>query len=241
MSLLRSVQVSSSGLMKLNRVYTQPFTILCLLFTILCSLFTNYSNSQNIKGFTELSDQYIKELTGFFESVEKKEDKNKCLKLLQDFKTDWEAGKFSDKQKKQIYLTSNLMLNKKMKAYPHFYTYLSVVLNLSKTQQFNITFEPFHYSLNFILNSPRSKNYIGYLETLNDIFTDNFLYNSPTTKWKSSKTYENFIFDSVPQFMYNSINLTCYANKDSSCILNTSGVYYPLNFKWKAIIRTNSI
>ncbi len=211
--------------MRLTSLITITFIIILIPFKLCLS--------QNTKSFSQLPELYINELSDFFQSIDKKEDKSKCLQVFQDFKKEWESNKFSPKQQDKIYKTSNLMLNKKMKVYPHFYNYLLTLISLSNNQHFEKVFNPVHNSVNFVLNSSHKRSFIEYLEALNDVFTDNFLYYSQTTVWKSDKVFTDFIFDSIPRFIFKDITLTCYANKDSSCILNTSGIYYPLNNKWK--------
>ena len=54
---------------------------------------------------------------------------------------------------------------------------------------------------------------------------ENAFYNTPAISWKTTSTNYIFEFDSIPSLIIPDGNLICFSRKDSSVIINTSGVY----------------
>ena len=206
------------------------------LFILLTFLFIALSHcafSQNIKSFPNEPDQFIKELDNYFQNVDNRDERKKCKDSFDEFSKEWLAGNFSDEAKELIIKNSNLMLKKKMKVFPHFQSFLQTICAISKlSDKKEQTLNDFLKSVEYLTNSPKSKHFVDYMETMQDIFANNILFQSNTTLWKSDKPFGKFIFDSIPQILYKDIDLICYANKDSTVILKTTGIYFPLDYKW---------
>ncbi|MFA5780999.1 MAG: hypothetical protein WC868_01895 [Bacteroidales bacterium] len=208
--------------MKIRFLFIIPF-LLILSFS---------SKSQTLKKFSEEPQIFFEELTAFFKNIDNSNDKKTAKEFMELFTIEWNGNKFSADETKEMISTCNLMLKRKMKPIPHFRNYLSTIVSFNNTNQSDNSFKAWEASLTKLINRSTSSQFIDYLEISNSLFTENVLYKSSTTKWKSDNSNYIFEFDTVPRIVFPSLNLSCYANDDSANIYNTKGVYYPTLSKW---------
>jgi len=198
---------------------------------ILLILFTTsvlFSDAQTIKKFTPDSVKFLDEMTLFLENVRKKEGKD----FIDDFTAAWYGGKFSERKRQGIYKTCNFMLKKKMRAFPDFKSYLFAQMSFVKSDQSEDSFDAWQESIEKLISSGKKKKFSDYLEFCNHLFTENAVYKSASTTWQSSNSNYQFSFDKEPKVTFPSLDLRCYAKKDSAVIYSTNGTYYPNQKKW---------
>ena len=88
---------------------------------------TNFLEAQKLSEFSSDSVKFIKELNDYFYdfSVNKKE----AEEYVKEFSKIWKSPEFSSTYKKAVYKTCNLMLQRKLKPYPNFMSYLNAMKN----------------------------------------------------------------------------------------------------------------
>ncbi|OFX78646.1 MAG: hypothetical protein A2X12_03625 [Bacteroidetes bacterium GWE2_29_8] len=186
------------------------------------------------KWLSEISEYFDKEISNSNENVVKTFNKKKENKhFFEQFSLVWNSDKFSEQQRQAIYLTSNKMLKKKLKAFPHFKNYLLTLMSFVNTEQSLQSFSAWQKTLESLLNLTTSTKFIEFLSISNSLFSENILYQSNSVTWQADNNNYHFEFDSIPTIIFPSLTLKCYAKKDSSIILNTKGLYYPTELKWE--------
>lgn len=143
------------------------------------------------------------------------------------------SRKLTNNQIDFISQTSNSMLKKRLKPYPHFYDYLLTLINFTTSEQTEQSFSAWQKSLNKLIKSGSSRNVVAFLKFSNNLFSENVLFKSPSVIWKSSNDNYKFDYDSLPKITFRNLTLKCYAKGDSSLVQNTSGAYYPTKGIWK--------
>jgi hypothetical protein len=138
---------------------------------------------------------------------------------------------FTSDQKKQIVATANKMLSKRMKAFPDFSNYLYALMNFAVTNQEAQSFKGFQASLDKLLTKP-NKYFASFIEICLDLFAENAVYSSASTRWIASNNDYTFDFDSLPKIVFKSLDLKCYSKADSAVIYRTKGVLYPTEKLW---------
>lgn len=186
---------------------------------------------QRTSKFSTNYEAFFMELTSFFEGVEKKEEKKEGKEIIEKFTLVWQA--LSPQKKDAFIANCNRMIDRKMRPFPHFKTYISCIMNFENTRQNESNFKVFHEVLEKLIDKSRGRHYMEFLEFCENLFLDNTLYNSPTTRWTTDNSAYELKYSDVPYLVINSLNLTGYANNDSTIIYNTKGVYYPLENIWK--------
>jgi hypothetical protein len=178
--------------------------------------------------FTPNPEEYLTEMTDFLEESDKKRAKEFIEKKFVPF---WASTQLTNKQRTDIYKISNLMLKKRMNAFPEFYSFLNTAIGLENSSQSTESYNAWSKSVFTLINKKRFQ-FTSYLNSCSDLFESNIIYNSPTTVWKASRDTFEFVYDSIPKIVFQPIDLTCYAKRDSSIIKGTRGVFLPLTLEW---------
>ncbi|MDD3877337.1 MAG: hypothetical protein PHT69_12005 [Bacteroidales bacterium] len=205
----------------------KKFLLLCLPILLLSS----HLRAQRTTNFPTEHVAFFTELTAFFESVEDRDARRTGKLLIEAFTPVW--TNFNEAKKNIVIANCNRMIDRKMRPFPQFETYLTTLINFSNSNQPDNNFVVFHNVLEELINRSRGRHFMGFLDFCKSLFSENALYSSPTTKWTSDNAVMEFKVEEEPYVIINSLNLTCYANNDSSIIYNTKGVYYPMENLWK--------
>jgi len=191
-----------------------------------------FSYGQKLALFTGDSTKFVGELNAIFFNLADNEKKI-ITPYMQDFVQKWNQEKFDADHKTVIYSIFNEMVKRKIRPYPDFFNYVNALNIFINTRQPDSYFKPWSDILKKLLADKNSRNFITFLESTSNLFAENDVYKSTTTRWKIVPAEFRFVFDSVPVILFSNGNLTCYANDDSLNIYNTKGSYYPLTNLWR--------
>ncbi|HOY30317.1 MAG TPA: hypothetical protein PKW80_00415 [Bacteroidales bacterium] len=200
-----------------------------LIFVITLSLSLS---AQPLKQFSNDSETFLKELTDMFQAVSSSELKDRGKILMTEFSAMW-LNKFDAEEKDSIYAMCNIMLKRKMKAYPNFEQYLRGAINFHNSKLPVESFEAWQFSLRKLSKMTNTIRFMALLEGTNLLLTKNYLYENQLIVWKSNSGDYIFKYDSVPYFEFASLDLTCVKKNDSTCIYGTQGKYFPTMDKWE--------
>ena len=152
---------------------------------------------------------------------------------LEDFVQKWSQGKFDAAHKKIIYAIFNEMVKKKVRPYPDFFNYINSLNIFINTNQPDDYFIPWSDILKKLITEKNNRKFFTFLESTSNLFAENLVYKSITTRWKINAATYRFAFDSVPFIEFSKCDLVCFAYDDSLNVYATRGVYYPLTNLWK--------
>ncbi len=196
---------------------------------LLLSAFALAAQAQ-VKTFTDDQAVFLEEVTTFLVEADKKEGKPF---VEQVFAPAWGGTYLTVAQRTKVVEMANFMLKKRYEAFPHFRDYLAAVAAFVNSGRPAAEFDTWMRSLDAMVQSGRKKNFTAFIEMCAGLFTDNTLYKSASTRWRSSSGTFTFAFDSVPKVVFDKLDLVCLAKGDSAVIRNTSGVYYPVEEIWR--------
>lgn len=200
------------------------FKKICLLSLLL--IFGKLSRAQKFTEFSKDSVKFIKELNDYF--YDNSANKKDAEEYISGFQKVWKTPDFSSKYKAAVYKTSNAMLQRKLKPYPYFITYLNAVVNFIDSKQNPAVFDNWQLCIEKIFNSKNLKSFGEYLEMSENIFANNVFYKSPTYSYRSEQTNYKFEFDSIPKVIFPPMTLIGESPRgDSIAIENIEGIYYP--------------
>ena len=86
-------------------------------------------------------------------------NKKDAEEYVANFQKIWKSPDFSSKYRAAIYKTSNVMLQRKLKPYPYFISYLNAVVNFINSKQNPEVFDNWQLCIEKIFNSKNLKNY----------------------------------------------------------------------------------
>ncbi|MEI7895787.1 MAG: hypothetical protein WCJ26_02030 [bacterium] len=211
----------------------KAFLVNFIRFLLTCCgiFFAVVAYGQN-KPFSGDSTRFTAELNGIF-AKQADNEKKIIAPFTENFLKKWDNGEFSPEQKQIILAQFNEMAKRKIRAYPDFLNCLNAFTVFLSTRQPVEYFIPWSGILNKLTAEKSSRNLLLFIDATVNLFTDNLVFKSPTTRWKISNPDYHFAFDTVPAISFGKSDLVCYSNNDSLNIYNTRGVYYPLTNLWK--------
>ncbi len=191
--------------------------------------FTNYA--QRLKKFTPDTAIYLEELNKFMQKNDKKKE---VKELIEKFTIIWKT-KIPENRKQNIYKISNLFLKKRARNFPEFNNYLHCLMAFAESSLDTNNYYEWERGFKYMLK--KNKIYLSkvnsYLRSTLNLLSNNTIYQSSSTKWKSNTDNFYFKFDKTIKIIFKDIDLTCYASKDSIKIHNTEGIFDPINVRWE--------
>jgi len=187
------------------------------------------TTAQSVKSFTHDSVTFLNEVSALLIDARKKEGKD----FIDDkFTRTWYGGKISEQKREKVYEICDFMLKKRMKPFPDFESFLFSVVSFVESERSDESYRAWMESLEKIINSRNRKKFTDYLAVCNGLFSNNTLFLSASTQWRSSNSDYIFKYDSLPVIEFPALDLRCFTKGDSAVIYNTKGVYYPTLGNW---------
>jgi len=158
------------------------------------------------------------------------------VNTLDTFQINWESGKIEEGYKFGIILTSNIMANRNAKPQTHFYYYLKTINGFTENQKLDDYME-WEVGLIELLDGQYElmSKIATYLEFSAGFINENILTQSPSIAWKSNSTdffLINDVENKVMTVQLSTFDLLCYSKTDSFEILQTKGIFYPVENKF---------
>ena len=158
------------------------------------------AQAQTIKKFSK--DNFISELNTFFQEVNNKDDKKAGDALMKDFTLLWNSMALTDSMKLQFYSNCNLMLKRKLRPFPHFKTYVTTFSDFVNSTVGNKSLASWQNSLKLLIEKSTSSQFLLYLDQTQKLVTENIIYFSNATQWKSSSIDFQFIYDTTVRIVF---------------------------------------
>lgn len=202
-----------------------------LLWVLLIFVFPLYS--QEIRKFSNTREAYFQEISSMLLSTNSKVYQEKSEVLLESFSVKWFSERFSKEEKDEIIYTSDMMLEKGMRAYPAFFDFIATIDKVSHTTLPKESVLAWLRSLEPLIKQKSSKNFNNFLDYSVKLFTEDVMFSTRSIAWKFRKGRYVFVYDSVPKLIFSKLDLICSTRKDSSTIENTKGVYLINENHWE--------
>ncbi len=157
-----------------------------------------------------------------------------CKEVAEKFPKAIVSGKSSEYFFKIKGITQSMLL-KKAPAYPVFMEFASLLLTLDVTKANPTAIDKNFDILQTLIDKAKPgnlKEFTGYVQYLNNLYTQNALYYTNTNQWKATGDYTVDFTDEKPVFTFAVTELTGTSNIDTIVIKNEKGKYYPLEHLW---------
>jgi hypothetical protein len=203
-----------------------------LILSLLLNFILLSTYSQTIKEFPKDSTAFLEEIEKFMEINDRL---NKSKEIIEKFTITFYSGKYSEDQLQKIYSTSDALLSKKGRSYPHFDLYLNILSLFASSENKFQGYDLWEDALSSMLSEKKTKlrSVEKFLIFTQNLISGNILYKSASTEWKSSNDdyFIEFKNGNI-KIKFNNLDLTCSAKGDSLTIYNTSGIYDPVSNSW---------
>lgn len=206
--------------------------LLIFLFLLIeISLSPRTTTGQNVNLFPHDSLQFQDEFLKFMDHPTKKKE-SKAFK--EEFPSFWLSAEMTSNERKKIYEICDLLSLKKARSFPDFYNYFKTLLLFQKQKRNKKEFKYWEQGLLKQIKNKKNKlrTTSDFLIQTQKLLQDTILYESCTTKWKAKNAKFEFQFNQQLSIRFEQADLYCFAQRDSTCIYNTSGTYFPIEKKW---------
>jgi len=207
--------------------------VLALLLMFSVSAFSQTVFSNNPETFLKQIDKYLSAV-----------NRSKAKPFIEEFGPVW-LNEFPDDYRQKVVSTTNLIVSKRLPAFPDLHGYLLSTYSFVKTNQPKESFDSWHATIDKLLNSKKVKKFKVFIETCSGFFTDGTIYNGTKHLWGVRGGTYRFEFEkNNPKIYFDNATFYCYVyNKtkskkasrysDSTVVKGTNGRYQPLIFKWE--------
>lgn len=163
---------------------------------------------------------------------------NKPMKpVFEEFSEALTTGKYTPEQFLTIRELSNMMLKRKMRSNPYFLAYLMSLNTMEAKGLIESQFDGWmaaNIKMLEELKSSKTRDFGSYLQFCADLFDKSTLrYSSGGLSWQVTTQDYTFGYEEVPFVKMKDHDLIGIRKVDSIVVKNTSGTYYPLEYKWK--------
>lgn len=180
---------------------------------------------KNTFSFSNDTTKFLKEIEEYFYA--NTGNKKEAETFLEDFSKRWKSNQIAGFYKQNIIETSNLFVQKKLKPYPYFIKYYSIIYDIIDYNVPKTRFDNFYSVFTKALNNRNIKHLQDILEMCENLYKDNTFYTASFI-FKTQTNDFTLDFDSVPRLKYQNTNIIGKNPRgDSISIEETSGIYYP--------------
>jgi hypothetical protein len=205
-----------------------PGKIFLLILFLIC---LQVANAQEIKSFSEDPVKFPGDVELLLSDIPSPTITIKIRELMVDFTEEWNTNIYSEEEKNIIIQNANILMKRKLNGYPHLYQYIYIIHSLKNRGNKEAVKI---FSQDFMLRIPdmTQRKIEAYLNQYEILSGHNTLYESSTFTWYCSDTLIRLEYDTAVRVIYKKVNITCATRKDTSVILNTSGMFFPNTYLW---------
>ena len=197
------------------------------LFSLIALFFITNGLVAQVTSFSSEPEKFLEQVNKYLGSVNKRDAKE----FVEEFEPVWLAMSASDQSKTAR--IANLIVEKKLRPYPEFKGFISAIHGGYKNKLFPEQVDEWIVVLEKVVGASQKKRKTDFLTSSGTFFTNGKFYESKTVSWKAVGGQFKFKYDKVAFLEFTNVNLICEANKDSSVIIATSGLYNLSNSKYK--------
>ncbi|MFM9951395.1 MAG: hypothetical protein ACKV1O_25905 [Saprospiraceae bacterium] len=190
-------------------------------------------HAQRLEQFSEKPAEFLTQLGGIMTA-----SKQKNLETtFKDFEAIFQRGTFTEAEQQQIIKTGNGLLHRRMSASPHFRDYLGALVLVKKIPNGERHFKDWNAVLETLLTNAAYKNTAceDFMEFSIPFFEKKAIRSAPTgTSWYAlTDNFQIRFEDTRPAVQFDALDLMAGRKEDSIYIRKTSGIYLPIEQRWK--------
>ena len=203
--------------------------LILFVLTLVFSFSTSAQKKGKLKEFSKDFPIYLSELNEFMTASD-----NSDLKAVYKYFSK-NSLEFTEEEQEKIILISNKMLDKRMRANPHFSKVLSALMNVNNHVKGESMLPEWLGVIDEIVDNTTTKKLMLFCAFTDDLVRENILRKSKAAAWLVDTDDYSFEFEMIePIILFNSnFNLSCSADGGSYTIEETKGKYYFISNKWE--------
>jgi len=203
--------------------------LILFVLTLVFSFSTSAQKKGKLKEFSKDFPIYLSELNEFMTASD-----NSDLKAV--YKSFSKSSlEFTEEEQEKIILISNKMLDKRMRANPHFSKFLSTLMNVNNHSKGESMLPEWLGVVDETVDNTTTKKLMLFCAFTDDLVKENILRKSKTAAWLVNTDDYRFDFEMIePVIIFKSnFNLSCSADGGSYTIEGTKGKYFFVSNEWE--------
>ena len=155
--------------------------------------------------------------------------------LLNGFLVVWDSTLLSPDSKSKILTISSNMVSKRMRAVPHFDSFIATIMNFINYDVDKKLLEEWLTGMEKLVSDPGSQISMisSFVNSTGLLISDSLLYSSRAATWKIKSNRFSFSNDSVFKINVPKTDILCFTSHDSTYIYDTEGEYIPVLRQWR--------
>jgi len=203
--------------------------LILFVLTLVFSFSSSAQKKGKLKEFSKDFPIYLSELNEFMTAS----DNSDLKAVYKSFSKN--SLELTEEEQERIILISNKMLDKRMRANPHFSKVLSALMNVNNHVKGESMLPEWLGVIDEIVDNTTTKKLMLFCAFTDDLVRENILRKSKAAAWLVDSDDYSFEFEMIePIILFNSnFNLSCSADGGSYTIEETKGRYYFVSNKWE--------
>lgn len=194
-------------------------------------LLSDFLYGQRVREFSEDPEEFRQDWRDYFDNVRNEE----TLQEFEWFYQKLEKEEFTEGELETIREFANLMLDRRLRAHPHFGEYLKTMRVIFEEERVNELFGPWHKFSREILPDSRD-DFRDFNERVQQLVAENTLFESRSVRWYADEL--EFALeerDGRPIFVFSEMNLIGDRDRMEGVITiyGTSGILDPIEEEWE--------
>lgn len=181
--------------------------------------------AQNIKPLSADESKTVGEIKEIFKNVTK-DNKDKAENVTKAFELYWISSSINASEKENFIGMANLMIGKKMKAFPALESYIYCYMAFTQTNPGEGDMKMWSKGLVYMMDKNSSK-FSNFLDDYADFFKTRMIYNANQVQWYVTSDTYKIDFDTIPKIVFAKGDLIGKAHSDSVFLQNTEVTFYP--------------
>ena len=203
--------------------------LILFVLTLVFSFSSSAQKKGKLKEFSKDFPIYLSELNEFMTAS----DNSDLKAVYKSFSKN--SLEFTEEEQERIILISNKMLDKRMRANPHFSKVLSALMNVNNHVKGESMLPEWLGVIDETVDNTTTKKLMLFCAFTDDLVRENILRKSKAAAWLVDTDDYSFEFEMIePIILFNSnFNLSCSADGGSYTIEETKGKYYFVSNEWE--------
>jgi hypothetical protein len=187
---------------------------------------------QSIKSFPRDSIQFQEEFLKFMDHPSKKKESKEFAEQFPQF---WFSSHITAEERKKIYEVSDILLQKRARSFPDFYNYFRTLMLFQQQNRSQENLKNWHSGFLKLVSNKKTKlsKSKDFLIQTQHLLQDSIINKSYAVEWRAVNAKFKYIFNDDLHIQFDQLDLQCIAQRDTSKIYKTSGIYHPFEKIWK--------
>ncbi len=205
-----------------------------IILVLLCFLLTGSEvwGQQTERKFTRSYDAYAAELSAMFSTTKNKNYLEKSEALMNQFNSYWSSPFYTKELREKIYDISDIMLEKRMYAFPRFFDFISCIVYLGESRVDKESINTWLVRTEYLARNVKDRDYGKFLERSLELLKDKIIYQNQSRIWYFKKGKFTYSYDTAFLVHFEEVDIIGKTRQDSTVILGTKGILHPDRNIW---------